>query len=352
MYTNEEKAIMITWYYSNKSLRSVADSFSQAYPNRPKPNPSTISRIVKKFKINGCVDVKHRRQNYTNYARTEERRNLLENLVEQNHRTSTKMLSVQLGISKSSIFRMLKHEKYHCYHFQNHQELRFGDSEKRITFCETLLDMMNNDENLINNVLFTDEATFVLSGEVNSQNVRYWSRNNLHLFHDSHTQYPQKVNVWAGLISGHVIGPFFIDGNLNSELYLELLQNRVIPALNNLNFDLNKVWFQHDGAPAHYSRQVREFLNIAFPQRWIGRGGEIQWPPRSPDLSPNDFSYWGFMKTKVFSGELENIDQLKRTIIQVSQTFTPQMVNSVLNNFYNRLGYCLAVNGSIFENLL
>ena len=58
------------------------------------------------------------------------------------------------------------------------------------------------------------------------------------------------------------------------------------------------------------------------------------------------------MKNKVFSGELENIDQLKRTIMELSQTFTPQMVNSVLNTFYNRLGYCLTVNDDIFENLL
>lgn len=34
-----------------------------------------------------------------------------------------------------------------------------------------------------------------------------------------------KVNVWAGLISNNIIGPFFIDGNLHGEKYLELLQS-------------------------------------------------------------------------------------------------------------------------------
>ncbi|KAJ8951110.1 hypothetical protein NQ318_021554 [Aromia moschata] len=33
------------------------------------------------------------------------------------------------------------------------------------------------------------------------------------------------VNVWAGIIGENIIGPFFIDGNLNGETYLSLLQN-------------------------------------------------------------------------------------------------------------------------------
>ncbi|KAJ8944389.1 hypothetical protein NQ318_017709, partial [Aromia moschata] len=42
-----------------------------------------------------------------------------------------------------------------------------------------------------------------------------------------HTQNPEKVNVWAGIIGQNIIGPFFIDGNLNGETYLALLQNNV-----------------------------------------------------------------------------------------------------------------------------
>jgi hypothetical protein len=44
--------------------------------------------------------------------------------------------------------------------------------------------------------------------------------------------------------------------------------------------------FQHDGAPAHYSRLVTHHLNLTFPERWIGHGGHVQWPPRSLDRIP------------------------------------------------------------------
>ncbi|KAJ8956910.1 hypothetical protein NQ318_014328, partial [Aromia moschata] len=70
---------------------------------------------------------------------------------------------------------------------------------------------------------------------------------------------PEKVNVWAGISGENIIGPFFIDGNLNGETYLALLQNNVVPTMTNLypaegNPQLpgNAIWFQQDSSPAHY----------------------------------------------------------------------------------------------------
>jgi hypothetical protein len=63
--------------------------------------------------------------------------------------------------------------------------------------------------------------------------------------------------------------------------------------------------FQQDGAPPHWHRDVRRFLNESLPQRWIGRVGKEDlalqfWPPRSPDLTPCDFFLWGFVKEAVY----------------------------------------------------
>ena len=59
------------------------------------------------------------------------------------------------------------------------------------------------------------------------------------------------------------------------------------------------MYFQHHGAPYHYTRHVMRHLNDTFPNRWIGRGSTINWPPRSPDLTPLDFCLWGLMKSEV-----------------------------------------------------
>jgi hypothetical protein len=52
----------------------------------------------------------------------------------------------------------------------------------------------------------------------------------------------------------------------------------------------SRMYFQHDGAPPHSPREVRN------PGRWIGRGGPHNWPARSPDLSPLDYCVWECMK--------------------------------------------------------
>ncbi|KAL1454523.1 hypothetical protein WDU94_010760 [Cyamophila willieti] len=60
-------------------------------------------------------------------------------------------------------------------------------------------------------------------------------------------------------------------------------QTQIVPAIRHLFPE------EQDGAPAHYSAIVRDYLDITFPNRWIGRGAGgvlvIMWPPRSP-ISP------------------------------------------------------------------
>lgn len=68
-------------------------------------------------------------------------------------------------------------------------------------------------------ILFTDEATFQLNGNVNHQNFRYWSDTNPYEKIKSHTQNPQKLNVWAAIYNNRIIGPFFIEGNLTAAIY-------------------------------------------------------------------------------------------------------------------------------------
>jgi hypothetical protein len=58
--------------------------------------------------------------------------------------------------------------------------------------------------------------------------------------------------------------------------------------------------FQQDGAPPHWHRDVRRFLNESLLRR-IGlvRKEDLAlqfWPLRSPDLTPCDFFLWGFVK--------------------------------------------------------
>jgi hypothetical protein len=77
----------------------------------------------------------------------------------------------------------------------------------------------------------------------------------------------------------------------------------------------------HDGAPAHFSRAVRDVLNNIYRNRWIGRGGPTAWPPRSmPDLNPLDFYLWGHVNTLVYAAPVDNEEALHHRVVGACQT--------------------------------
>lgn len=48
---------------------------------------------------------------------------------------------------------------------------------------------------------------------------------------ESHTQFPEKLNVWCGIFGDNIVGPFLTDGNLNGPLCLNMLEEAVNPKL-------------------------------------------------------------------------------------------------------------------------
>jgi hypothetical protein len=66
----------------------------------------------------------------------------------------------------------------------------------------------------------------------------------------------------------------------------------------------------HDGAPAHFDRVVRDHLNARFHERWIGRGGPVSWPPRSPDLTQLDSYLWVHLKTVAYATPVNDAGDL------------------------------------------
>lgn len=47
-----------------------------------------------------------------------------------------------------------------------------------------------------------------------------------------------------------------------------------------------EVLFQQDGIPPHYYEAVKEYLDHTYLGRWIDWRRSVNWPARSPDLTP------------------------------------------------------------------
>ena len=103
---------------------------------------------------------------------------------------------------------------------------------------------------------------------------------------------------------------FFQDKTVNRQNYSQMLKNYFDSIMQRKILN-NKMIFQQYGAPPHFPTEARTWLNEKFNGRWIGRGGPISWPRRSPDLTPLDFFLWEYIKTKVYKTKVNDISNLK-----------------------------------------
>lgn len=339
-----------------RTHEEVLNYFNGKYPNAQPITQGSVSKIIRKYEQLGHLRDRSR-SGRPAISQDVEMSIFLE--LQENPHLPSRVVAANNEISQTSVLRKLKLHKWHPYKVKLVHELNEDDPDRRIQFCEDMMNRCNADEEFASRILFSDESTFYLNGTVNRQNCRYWSDHNPHWMMEAHTQFPEKVNVWAGIVGDRIVGPFFIDGSLTGPKYLELLRDHLIPALavlypNNADPDIpnETVWFQQDGAPPHFAQIVRTYLNDVFPNRWIGRRGFIEWPARSPDLTPLDYFLWGYIKSKVYFNRPATIEQLKERIRDEMGAIQPETLQNVRAEFQKRLAYCQEVNGNQFEQLL
>ncbi|CAH1956259.1 unnamed protein product [Acanthoscelides obtectus] len=85
--------------------------------------------------------------------------------------------------------------------------------------------------------------------------------------------------------------------------------------------------------------------------RWIGRRGAIEWPPRSPDLSPLDFFMWGHLKSKIYATQPTSLEGLRQRIVNECLQITPQILQNIWQRFEQNLYYCMESHGGHFQHL-
>lgn len=156
--------------------------------------------------------------------------------------------------------------------------------------------------------------------------------------------------VWAAIYDDKLIGPYFFPATVTGESYLNMLGDFLIPELHEMGIIPSEVWFQQDGAPPHFTKFVRHWLDENF-QNWIGRGAAFAWAARSPDLSPLDFFLWGYIKHLVYQEQPKDLEDLRARIKNAFSTITPEMLKKVHFDLLYRLHLCLAAEGEHIEHI-
>lgn len=338
----EERVKVVQLHAKFGNRAEVQRQWKHHFASLP-PARSTITATVQRFEKTGSVLDGHRSGRRAS-ANTSDNRDSLQDMVAQNPCQSQRQLSSRIAVSPASVNRMLKDCGLRPYHPRLVQQLSEDDDDRREEFAENFLDLLNSESLDLRDILWSDEAKFCLNGMVNRHNSVYYARENPRVTWEQAVNAPG-VTVWAAIsVSGGIVGPFFFDSAVTGASYLAVLQDWLLPQLESLpNF--NRLVLQQDGAPPHYHRDVRAFLSAAFPDRWIGRRGPIEWPARSPDLTPPDFFLWGLLKHNVYGQRPTSVDQLKVAICDEVSRIPVDICDKVCMSVRGRCERLLELSG-------
>ncbi|KAL4467928.1 hypothetical protein ABPG72_022842 [Tetrahymena utriculariae] len=284
----------------------------------------TCSRIFNQFADTLTYDDKRSYNssvpNYTQEEKTE-----IAKKVEQNIGLSLKEMAENININPQQIHftrfsEILKEQGIKCYK----QPKTIGLTEEH---CQQRLQFANSVQRWTKkwfSVIFSDECQ--LSIEPN--NVYYYTSDQSNITNDLKkikTNFPLKVHVW-GVVSYEK--PLFlkrIEGNLNSDGYIQILKEFIEQ---NQQFK-NDYLFQQDNAAIHTAKKVSEFLENEKIELLI-------WPPKSPDISPIE-NVWGVLKNLLWK-QRESINNQNDLFTQAQTLFfNSEIIQKTITNSYQKL---------------
>lgn len=265
-----------------KTIRAISEEVSL-----PK---STVSDIICTGRIESRRKGKcGRKKKLTNrgermLARTSSAKPLLSaRQIKQEHERICKNISVR------TIQRSLKNSGQLAYRPVCSPRLSKGQMNVRLEWARRHLHWSVEDWS---KVIFSDESAFDISPP-KSHFVRRKAGSLPNMLQTKqHRPYLQRLMFW-GCFSSNGAGPLvLIDGTMNSQKYVDVLQNYLLPKIRQWYGPRQRACiFQQDNAPCHKAVDTLQFLEQQ-------RLRILDWPPYSPDLSPIE-NLWAIIKQRL-----------------------------------------------------
>lgn len=288
--TIEQRPFVVRSFYQTGSLQLTREAFRGRFPDRQPPALKSIWANVRKYEAHGTSQ----NRNKGNSGRIRTGRSeaniaaVRERLDEHPRSTSARRNGVGLP---SATFNRITRLDLNEYPYRMHirHQLLPRDFNRRMEFARWLIGRCERNEHFLRTLVIGDEAGFAMNGQVNTHNVReYAPTGQPPAFNFNVNISQQKLTVWLGLCgNGQVLGPFFFERNVNGRNYLNMINDQLVPQLQQ-HFDrqldgvFRFLWWAHDGAPAHRLIAVRDRLRELFGNRVIALHHNVEWPPRSP----------------------------------------------------------------------
>lgn len=348
--------IVKAFYQSGSSISITVRQLNAKFGKNKCPSKPTIYSLVNAFETFGSVADRPKSgrprsaRMFENIVKTHES-------VDVNESTSIRHRAQELNLSRSSLSRIM-HDDLHlkAYKITLVQQLKESDHQCRRNYCNWLLNRSVGDPDFWQKIIMTDEAHFHLSESViNRQNCRIWATEQPCVLKEEPLHSP-KVTVWCGIWTKGVIGPYFFEDaagktvTVNGERFRHMIETFLKLYL--VDFNVENIYFQQDGATSHTSKKTIALLQEIFPSRLISRFGDVDWPPRSPDLTAPDYFLWGYLKDKVYANHPRTITQLKHSISAQIAMISTDLCENVMQHAIKRAESCKAARGGHLNDII
>ncbi|XP_058805440.1 uncharacterized protein LOC131672314 [Phymastichus coffea] len=333
----------------HNNFAAASRLYAVRFPDRRHPSDMTIKTLTERAREGHLV----RQRRHHDYEDNDVRTLTILAAVHLDPHISTRQIERETGIPQSTVSRILRYLNYHAYHITLTQALQPRHILARINFCQWALQTIQSDPYFFRYLLFSDEAKFYSDGQLNRHNCHYWSHENPYWFRAVDHQNRWSLMIWCGIVNGYLIGPYFFDQNVDRHSYLALIRDHLPGLLENVDLAMRqRMWLQQDGAAPYFARIVQDFLNNRYDGRWIGRGGPIQWPASSPNLTSPDFFLWGYVKNVVFAQRPTSREDMMERIRTACAAIPRETLLRTVDSFERRVRMCLQANGENFEQFI
>lgn len=191
-------------------------------------------------------------------------------------------------------------------------------------------------------IQWSDEARFeVCVGDSRSRVIRKKDE----AFHPDclkrKVKFPASVMVWGSMSSKGVGKLHFIEGTVDTNKYLDILEESLLPVMEEHVTSRKDFVFQQDGAACHTSKKALKWMedyNIPL----------LEWVSSSPDLSPIE-TLWHEMKKALRKNPARSIPEMKPRLQEIWDSFTPEFCQSLVNTMPQRISAVIKNKGDVTQ---
>ena len=225
-------------------------------------------------------------------------------------------------VSAQTIRRTLHEIGVHCCHSRRKPLLKTIHKKACKQFAE---DMSTKHMDYWNHVLWSDEMKINLFG---SDGFKHVSRRLGEEYKDKCVMLTAKygggnVMVWGCMSTAGVGELHFIEGNMNSNMYCEILQQSMFLSIQKLS---RRAVFLHENDPKHTSKSTTALLK------------RLRWWTGQASLDLNSIEHlWGILKRKVERHKVSNIRQLRDFVMEEWKSIPMATCETLVNSMPRRV---------------